>query len=172
MGVCGSGLVDAVAAGLDLGLIAESGRVSAAIPLADGVSIVQSDIRHLQLAKAAIAAGIDILLERLNARREDVSKVFLAGAFGNYIGRKAARRIGLLDFDEDRLSSAGNTALHGAKIALSTSTATDRIASILSRCRHVALGADLRFQEVYVEQMSFSGGLTNQMMESAHAPAD
>ncbi len=119
-GICGSGLVDAVAAGLELGWISAKGRLANgdSLVLAGPVSLNQWDIRELQLAKGAIAAGLRILLEQWGATADDLTQVFLAGAFGNYINHTSARRIGLLDFAADKVRPAGNTALLGAKLAL------------------------------------------------------
>ncbi len=92
-GVCGSGLVDAVAAGLDLGWVEPSGRLAGrrkTLPLRDGVHLTQADVRQLQLAKAAIAAGMKTLLRKLGRELGDLSRVNLAGAFGSYVSR--ARR--------------------------------------------------------------------------------
>src|SRR5262249_3648719 len=80
-GICGSGLVDAVASGLDLGLIMHAGRLAAngAWTLMPPVSLTQADIRELQLAKGAIAAGVRILVQHWGAAMEDISRVYLAG---------------------------------------------------------------------------------------------
>jgi len=82
------------------------------------VKLTQRDIRELQLAKGAIAAGMRILLSRLGLGLDDISEVYLAGAFGNYMNRASAWRIGLLDVPPERVRPSGNTALLGAKIAL------------------------------------------------------
>ena len=106
---------------LDLGWIEPNGRFAAGrtkLELHSPVFLAQRDVRELQLAKAAVAAGVRILLERLGGSISDVSKLYLAGAFGNYVGQASARRIGLLRFPEAVIESAGNTALLGAKIAL------------------------------------------------------
>jgi uncharacterized 2Fe-2S/4Fe-4S cluster protein (DUF4445 family) len=155
-GICGSGLVDAAAAGLDLGLIRPDGRLTTSEwMLAHPVRLFQSDIRQLQLAKAAVAAGIRILLRRLGLSPEEVRTVHLAGAFGNYISPAAARRIGLLPFQERTILPAGNTALLGAKMALFD---TDReYEEIRRRIEHVPLAADPAFQEIFVEEMAFPG---------------
>src|SRR5574340_29119 len=152
-GICGSGLVDAVAGALDLNLIAPSGRLrgSKTLPLSGPVALTQADIRELQLAKGATAAGMDIVLERWGARLEDVERVYLAGAFGNYLNRASARRIGLLNFPLDSVEPAGNTALLGAKLALFDGAFT-RIREITE---HVPLGSDPEFQEKYVAAMPF-----------------
>lgn len=154
-GICGSGLVDAVAAGLELGLIRPSGRLAEGklLPVAGPVVLSQTDIRELQLAKAAIAAGIGILLERWGATAAEVDRVYLAGAFGNYLNRASARRIGLLDFPEAVVHPAGNTALLGAKMALFLDRGFPHI-----RVEHIPLGSGREFQEKYVEAMSFPIG--------------
>ena len=160
-GICGSGLVDAVAGALDLGSVLASGRLAQGAPLslAPPVVVSQADIRELQLAKGAIAAGIQLLLEQWGATREEVARVYLAGAFGNYIRRASARRIGLIDFPGDKVQAAGNTALLGAKLALFSLREHDgSYADLVGRVEHVALNEDPRFHEVYVELMGFPPG--------------
>ena len=155
-GICGSGLVDAVAVGLELGRIAPSGRLAGdggPWMLVPPVSLTQSDLRQLQLAKAAIAAGIRILLGRWGARSADVRRLYLAGAFGNYVNRSSARRIGLFDFAEGLVTPAGNTALLGAKLALLEGGAD--FPDLRRKIEHVSLAADARFQEIYVDEMAF-----------------
>jgi uncharacterized 2Fe-2S/4Fe-4S cluster protein (DUF4445 family) len=77
--------------------------------------------------------------------------LYLAGAFGNYINRASARRIGLIDFPEEKVHPAGNTALLGAKLALFGTP----FVHIRDRVEHLSLGANPRFQEIYVEEMAF-----------------
>jgi uncharacterized 2Fe-2S/4Fe-4S cluster protein (DUF4445 family) len=156
-GLCGSGLVDAVAAGLELGVIATSGRFSKgenSWMLAPPVALTQNDIRELQLAKAAIAAGIKLLMQRKGAK--ELTRLYLAGAFGNYIDRASAQRIGLIDFPPERVEAAGNTALLGAKLALFSLDSEDgSYAGVRRRVEHVALNADPSFQDVFVEELAF-----------------
>ena len=157
-GICGSGLVDAVAAGLDLGLVKPNGRFAQgdSLALAPPVELNQWDIRELQLAKGAIAAGLRILLEQWGATKADVTQVFLAGAFGNYINQASARRIGLLDFPSEKIQPAGNTALLGAKLALfSLQEHNGAYPEVLQKVKHVSLHEDPCFQETYVEEMTF-----------------
>jgi uncharacterized 2Fe-2S/4Fe-4S cluster protein (DUF4445 family) len=161
-GICGSGLVDAVAAGLELGWIQPSGKLAdrKAIPLTPPVTLTQGDVRELQLAKGAIAAGIRILAQQWGARVEDISRLYLAGAFGNYINRASARRIGLLHFTPEKIVAAGNTALLGAKLALFSLQEHDAsYADLRRRIRHVRLHLDPQFHEVYVEEMGFPPSL-------------
>ncbi len=161
-GLCGSGLVDAVAAGLDLGTIDASGRFTStdmsSWTLLGSVELTQRDVRELQLAKAAIAAGVRLLTARAGIGPETLESCWLAGAFGNSIRRASARRIGLIEARPRHVTSTGNAALRGAKMALFSTGADDlwrRIESIQERCEHVELSADERFHDVYVEAMYF-----------------
>jgi uncharacterized 2Fe-2S/4Fe-4S cluster protein (DUF4445 family) len=153
-GLCGSGLVDAAACGLELGLIGANGRLTNAdkrLPLADGVVLRQSDIRELQLAKGAMAAGLRMLAG------EGVDKLCLAGAFGNYIRQASARAIGLLPEDLP-VEPVGNSALRGARMLLLTpSTRLARLQKIAALSRHVELAADPDFQYLYAEMMALTG---------------
>lgn len=157
-GLCGSGLVDAVAGGLELGLIKPSGRIvqGESIVLARTVRLTQRDVRELQYAKGAIAAGIRILVSQWGASLQDVEQVFLAGAFGNYIDRTSAGRIGLLPFASEKIKAVGNTALLGAKLALYNAKPNGlAYQTIRSKMKHVSLSEDMEFQSVYVEEMGF-----------------
>jgi uncharacterized 2Fe-2S/4Fe-4S cluster protein (DUF4445 family) len=160
-GICGSGLVDAVAAGLELGWVEPSGRLASGrktLPLTGGVHLTQGDVRQLQLAKGAIAAGLKILLKQLGRSPGDLSRVNLAGAFGNYVSRASARRIGLLDHPEDAIEPVGNTALLGAKLALfAPERESDALSQLDSRIEHLSLAADPHFQDVFIEDMRFPG---------------
>jgi uncharacterized 2Fe-2S/4Fe-4S cluster protein (DUF4445 family) len=159
-GLCGSGLVDAVSAALDLGWIKPSGRLANgdSLMLAPPVSLNQWDVRELQLAKGAIAAGLRILLQQWGATKADLTRICLAGAFGNYINQASARRIGLLNFLPDKVQAAGNTALLGAKLALfSLNEHNGAYPEILARVKHVSLNEHPQFQDTFVEEMSFPG---------------
>jgi uncharacterized 2Fe-2S/4Fe-4S cluster protein (DUF4445 family) len=154
-GLCGSGLVDAVAAGLELKWIQSNGRMTldGSMPLAGSVSLLPADVRELQLAKGAIATGLRMLATRFGATLDDIQQLHLAGAFGNYISRASAQRIGLLRLPINRIVPAGNTALLGAKRALfEKAAAWDDIAS---RVEHIALNEDAEFQDIYAGEMRF-----------------
>ena len=152
-GICGSGLVDAAACGVELGLIGANGRVSTLdrrLPLAGGLGLGQSDIRELQLAKGAMAAGLRMLAGG------GVEKVCLAGAFGNYIRRASARVIGLLPEDVP-VEPVGNSALRGARMMLLTpSMRRVRVRQIAAMTRHVDLAAGSDFQYLFAEMMALS----------------
>jgi len=159
-GICGSGLVDAVAASLDVGLIEPSGRLcngsKGSLMLCEPVAITQADIRELQLAKGAIAAGIRLLLARWGAAAKDLTRLYLAGAFGNYINRASARRIGLLNFPLEMVKPAGNTALLGAKLALfNDREEAFAYPSLRAMVEHISLHTEPTFQDVFAEEMTF-----------------
>jgi uncharacterized 2Fe-2S/4Fe-4S cluster protein (DUF4445 family) len=152
-GICGSGLVDAVACGLAIGAIQPNGRIAQPIRLTDDLQLTQQDIRQVQLAKGAIAGGFRVLLRRIGASADDVTALYLAGAFGNYINVAGARRIGLLEFPDDIIRPAGNTSLLGARRTL---FADDDYAELRARIEHIPLAADPDFQEEYVGAMGFA----------------
>jgi uncharacterized 2Fe-2S/4Fe-4S cluster protein (DUF4445 family) len=152
-GICGSGLVDAVAAGLDGGIIGISGRFtdrSKEFTVGGTVKLWQADVRELQLAKGAIASGLRILLDRWGASINDVKEVFLSGAFGNYVRAESAVKIGLLETSVDRLVPSGNTALRGAKLLLGAADFP-----VLNLIEHVGLASDPHFQDQFVTCMAF-----------------
>jgi len=160
-GICGSGLVDAVAAALELGWVKTNGRMNHGeeLLLASPVKISQTDIRELQLAKGAIAAGLELLIRQWGTTKADLECVHLAGAFGNYINHASARRIGLLDFPPEQIRPAGNTALLGAKLALfGLHEHQADYPEVLHKISHVSLHEDAHFHETYVEHMSFPKG--------------
>lgn len=158
-GVCGSGLVDAVAAGLDLGRIDSYGRLANGdkiMPIIESVTVSQKDIRELQLAKGAIAAGLLRLLEQIGKEIGDLQSFYLAGAFGNAIDIANARRIGLFHCPLERVRPAGNAALLGAKMALFPGAGDPEFfESIRRRCEHITLSGDARFQEKFIDEMIF-----------------
>jgi len=154
-GICGSGLVDAIATGLDQQWIDKSGKILTPhrqISLAAPVVLSQVDIRELQLAKGAIAAGMDILLRQMHLRAADIEKVYLAGAFGNYVSLPSATRIGLLNFHPDQIEQAGNTALRGAKLSLLTGA---EYRKVLPLVEHFPIARDPEFQELFAKNMQF-----------------
>ncbi len=154
-GICGSGLVDAVAAGLESGAVLPSGRIAdgtKTFPLQAPVVLYQSDIRELQLAKSAIAAGYRLLIKHLGVAFGDIQSVSLAGAFGNYVQIDSAIGVGLLEMPRERIHAAGNTALRGAKILLLSASEP-----FLPEVEHVSLAADSGFQDEFVKCMTFPG---------------
>ncbi len=159
-GVCGSGLMDAVAGALDEGWVLPDGRLASGTELVLGgpVALQAGDIRELQLAKGAIAAGLQLLLKHWGAAIGDVDRVWLAGAFGNSVSRMSAERIGLLPFAPETVTAVGNTALLGAKLALfQLPTERGEYSALRAIVEHVSLSDDPNFQDAYTEAMRFPG---------------
>jgi len=186
-GISGSGLIDAVAEMLRVGVVDYTGRllgrdeVSGRVPpavrnriiesgshrefvlafgeeSADGekISITQEDIRELQLAKGAIAAGIKILQRELGVETEQIEEVFLAGAFGSSINPLSARRLGLIPpVPLERVKAVGNAAGEGAKLALLSRLARRQAEEIAARVRYVELSGRADFQEAFLSAMYF-----------------
>jgi uncharacterized 2Fe-2S/4Fe-4S cluster protein (DUF4445 family) len=152
-GICGSGLVDAVAVGLKRGKILPSGRIADGTKLftiRPPVVLFQADIRELQLAKAAVASGFRLLLKHLGASANNIKSIYLAGAFGNYVQAESAIDIGLIEANFDRIRAMGNTALRGAKMLL---LAADE--PVLPKIEHVSLAADPGFQDAFMNCIAF-----------------
>jgi uncharacterized 2Fe-2S/4Fe-4S cluster protein (DUF4445 family) len=120
------------------------------------ICLWQRDIRELQLATAAIRAGIHLLLRRAGLSAADLGAVLLAGAFGNFIRRSEARRIGLLpQIPCDRIRFIGNAASLGAKLVLLSQEERRYAAEIREKTRHVDLSGDAEFQAEFAEAMIF-----------------
>lgn len=153
-GICGSGLVDIMAILIEneeLGLFGEINSGEEKINLAPKVFITQQDIREFQLAKAAIATGIQILMNQLKISYEETDQVFIAGGFGNFLNLRNVIRTGLIECDEDKIVKLGNTALIGAKMFLFEND--EFIQKILEKTTHINLESDSDFQDIYIEKM-------------------
>jgi uncharacterized 2Fe-2S/4Fe-4S cluster protein (DUF4445 family) len=120
------------------------------------IYITQRDIREVQLAKAAIYAGIKILLKEVNISPEDIQKILLAGAFGNFIDKESAIRMGLIpQLPLKKVESVGNAAGRGAEIVL-LSEKTRKICERISKdIKYIELSSRPDFQEEFVEAMFF-----------------
>ena len=164
VGICGSGLIDAAAAALELGLVNCRGRIQCAdeidgerfIPLTDRVWLTQTDIRELQMAKGAIAAGIEMMAERLGIAAEEIDRVYLAGAFGTFMDPGSACRIGLLPgIDPERIVAAGNAAGGGAKLLACNQAELERAQRLTEEIDFLELAADPDFTMCFAENMGF-----------------
>lgn len=155
--ICGSGLIDTAAALLDAELLDETGRLEEEkYFFNERVYISQKDIRALQLAKAAIAAGIKTLLYEIKRPVNDIKKVIIAGGFGMHIDPHSAARIGLIPAElEDRIEFSGNCAGLGAiKCGLDPGV-RDRIEAFAKRLEYIELSGHKKFNELYIEEMMF-----------------
>lgn len=154
--ICGSGIVSAIAEMLKAELIDETGYLDDELKLAEGVSICQKDVREVQLAKAAIAAGVEILAEAAGIEVGDIQKLYLAGGFGSYIDKRAACEIGLIPMElMDRISSVGNAAGSGAKMLVMDVGAVARAEDLRRRMKYIELSASAGFQERFADCMFF-----------------
>ena len=158
VGLCGSGLVDAIAAMLDTGALDETGYLEdEPFPLQDGVTLLQADIRAVQLAKAAIHAGIISLLDAAHCPIDEVETMYLAGGFGSHLNLQSAVRIGLFPVElADRVRVIGNAALDGAALLLTDTTRRDDLHRMKQLARHVRLDGNPVFADEYVAAMLFS----------------
>ncbi len=154
--ICGSGLIDAVAALLKNELVDETGRLEGdRYEFGNGVYLSQQDIRQVQLAKAAIRAGIETLLDQTGTSYDDIRQVIIAGGFGFYMNVDSACAIGLLPAElRDRARCAGNTSGTGASMALSPLYRAT-LSQVTGRCRYVELSGSAVFNEKYVDAMLF-----------------
>ena len=183
--ICGSGLIDAVAVMLDLEVIDSTGYFTEKSALKEklGPAIInrliekdgqpcfvlawgddkrkdvvlsQRDIRQMQLAKGAIRTGIILLQKELAIEDKDIEQVFLAGAFGNYIKRESALRIGMLpDIPCERIHFIGNAANTGAQMTLLSSKMRDRTADITGNIKYIEIAMKKDFQDVFADSMMF-----------------
>ena len=184
-GICGSGLIDAIAALLDASVIDWTGLIDLdhldrlppplaarvikrgderavilARPGEHGATqellLTQDDIRQVQLCKGAIASGAAMLQRIAGVPEDKVAELMLAGGFGNYLSIASAIRIGLIPaLAESRVRYVGNAALLGAQLALLSEAERDRAELIARRIEHVSLAAHPDFQDVFVDCMNF-----------------
>jgi uncharacterized 2Fe-2S/4Fe-4S cluster protein (DUF4445 family) len=157
VGICGSGLVDAVACMLENEIIDESGYLDdTPYTVSGAVSVSQEDIRALQLAKSAICAGVNTLLEESDIDVADVSRFYVAGGFGSYLNMKSAERIGLFPRGlSTKTLVVGNAALEGASMLLLDPTLRDDGRKIAESAKLLELSGNSTFAEKYIMGMTF-----------------
>jgi uncharacterized 2Fe-2S/4Fe-4S cluster protein (DUF4445 family) len=168
-GLCGSGLVDAVAELIGAGILDRSGRFvrgsserldaigeETIFRLTDDVFLSQRDVRELQFAKASIATGWAILCGELGIEPEEIAQVLLGGSFGSYLTPASAVRIGLVPaLPLARIVAAGNVAGEGAKIAALSVTERAAAQAVLDEVRYVELSGRTDFNDLFVDQLAF-----------------
>jgi uncharacterized 2Fe-2S/4Fe-4S cluster protein (DUF4445 family) len=168
VGLCGSGVLDALSVLRRLGIVNARGRLASGHPdvvesegkraalLAPGVHFSQHDVRAVQLAKAAIRAGIDMLLRDRGIQEHDIERCIIAGAFGAYIDIASGIDIGLLpDLPETRFEQVGNAAGLGVRLMLASLKARNRAAEIASACQYVELSTRSEFQKSFLHHIGF-----------------
>ncbi len=188
LGVCGSGLLDLMSEVLRVGVVDTMGRMLGRDELPDSarafadrvgpgdrgnrfrfvdagegaaqgpVHMTQGDVRELQMAKAAVRTGVEVLLQAAGIKAEDLSEILLAGAFGTFLRREAAVGIGLIPrVPIDRITPVGNAAGEGAKLALLSRAERERAASLLGLIRYIELSNAENFNDMLMEQVLFHG---------------
>lgn len=183
-GICGSGLVDLAAVLLHCSIVDHEGLIRpdgerAEDPLSSKVVeragvydfvvasseesfddrpiyLTQKDIRELQLAKGAVAAGIKTLMDEMGVKVEDIDRVYLAGALGNYVHPLSAMRIGLIPkVRPGIIESLGNAASTGASMVLLSKTYWQMANELAHSIEHIELSTRLDFNEYFVESLNF-----------------
>ena len=164
LGICGSGLIDAAASMLDAGYINCRGRIQAEeelngqrfLRLTDSVYLTQEDIRGLQMAKGAIAAGIELMCAELGISPVEIDRVLLAGAFGSFIRPESACRIGLLPVElQNRIAAVGNAAGSGACMLACDREQQRMIQRLVQRIEFLELAALPGFRRSFARNMNF-----------------
>ena len=157
VGLCGSGLIDATAALLELGQIDETGAMDdEETEIAPGVVLTQKDVRMIQLAKGSICAGMRTLMAMANISENDVEALYIAGGFGRHINLENAIRIGLIPgFATERVHTIGNAALTGAVMYLLNRSMPEKAQALIDRSECINLAASPLFQTLYPECMMF-----------------
>ena len=157
-GLCGSGLLDLVAVLLDTEILDESGYLEGKeYTLCENVTLTQKDIREVQLAKAAIRAGIELLAEHLDVQVADIRKVYLAGAFGNYMNPVSACRIGMIPpVLLDKIQPIGNAAGEGAKLCALSRDEFTYSRKLAKETEFLELASLPNFQDCYVDALEFA----------------
>ncbi len=169
-GICGSGLIDAIAVLLRIGVIDDDGHMNSDDQINgqpvywfrrpqgtdSGVYLSQKDVREVQLAKGAIAAGVTLLAEQLGITLTKIEKVYLAGAFGTYLRPENACRIGLIPRElENRITAVGNSAGEGAIQILTCENAIRDAERLARETEFLELASLPEFQDVFVDELSF-----------------
>lgn len=174
LGICGSGVLDITATLIQREIVDLTGRllkdkenvkfdenVKEYFVVAHGrddeIIFTAKDVREIQLAKAAISAGIKTLIETAGIDYDKISKVYIAGGFGNYMDIKSALDIGLIPKElSGKTEAAGNTSAKGA-VACHNQEFLDKVADYVEKSRHVELSTSMIFQNHYIESMGFDG---------------
>jgi uncharacterized 2Fe-2S/4Fe-4S cluster protein (DUF4445 family) len=175
-GICGSGLLDALAVLLQMGLVDERGMLKepqavsvayrrylgtheghSCVWLTPKVCLTQEDIRDLQLAKAAFAAGMHILLRERGVGYEQIQRVVICGGFGSFMDRESAAAIGLIPRELLPVTdSVGNAAGEGAVCAALSARAREKLTEIQKSMHYIELSAHPDFAEAYMQKMDFA----------------
>lgn len=159
LGLCGTGLIDAVAVALKQEFLSEKGKIldeSGKITLTKEISLTQKDIRELQLAVAAVRSGIRMIMEKKSLSLDLLDGIFIAGAFGNYLNIPNSIQIGLLPaIPEEKIHFVGNSSLAGAKALLISSRLRAEAKALSKKIEFFSLATNVQFQEYFVDSLVF-----------------
>lgn len=166
LGLCGTGVIETAYELLKEDWIDESGMldedyfdegfVLGKTPAGEEISFTQKDVREIQLAKAAVRAGLETLMLRYGVTCKDIGTLYLAGGFGFHLNLKKAAGIGLIPKElEGRAEAVGNSSLGGAAVWLKESDAAERMERIVAVSEEVQLGSDKDFNQFYMDEMFF-----------------
>ena len=172
-GICGSGLADFLSESRRAGFLDESGRIPASPPpllrpyirrtdkdvrvrVSGNVFVTDADVRRLQLAKAAVRAGTDILLAEAGLTPGDVDRVLIAGGFGSGLRPASVTGMGMLPREwENKMTFVGNSSLEGASRCLTEPDFRHRVAALCRNSSNVQLSGNPAFEDAFVKAMSF-----------------
>ncbi len=166
IGICGTGVIEAVSEFFKTGIVDETGLLAgcyfedgyqvATDENGNAITLIQKDIREIQMAKAAVRAGIEILIRRYGISFEDIGSVFLAGGFGYKMNIGKAIHIGLLPVElSDKIEIVGNSSLGGAVKFLLEEGASDRMKQIIRKSSEIHLSKDEDFNDLYIGYLNF-----------------
>lgn len=163
VGICGSGILDALAVMLEAGVMDDSGYLELEdedtedwIIGDSGISITQKDIRQIQLAKSAICGGVLTLLEKEGISVDEVSRFVIAGGFGNTMNHASAAKIGLFPAGlQDRTAFIGNAALGGAVMLLTNRSLRTQTEQLAQTAEELSLSTCSEFMDYYIDCMAF-----------------
>ncbi len=175
IGICGSAVVEGIAEMLRTGIIDSRGRMdinktesirkrndslefvitkNSESGINDDIVITQSDVREIQLAKAAVYTGISTLMKHMKIKPKDIKKFYLAGAFGTYIDPSSAIDLGMFpEIPIDRIHFVGNTAGSGARMTLLSNPTRKLVEKIIKKVEYIELGANHNFQKEFISSM-------------------
>lgn len=178
LGICGSGLIDALSEMLKSGVIDTSGRIRTEVEyprirrrgdiseyvvawgketgLNEDIVVSQLDVRELQKGKAAMFSGAQIAMDRLGLSPSDIANVYMAGAFGSYINRESAVNVGMIpEFSLMDIEQVGNAAGTGARMALLSASAREEAKEIRGKAEYIELAASPDYGQVYTDALLF-----------------
>lgn len=166
VGICGTGVIELTAELLRTGLIDETGLFNdlyfeegypvAITPDGNEITFSQNDIREVQMAKSAVRAGVELLIENYGIQYADIRHVYLAGGMGFSLKKEAAVQIGLLPEElQEKITAVGNSALAGAVLALNEADWQEKFEQLKEHAQEMILANEKQFNEYYIKYMMF-----------------